>query len=145
MTSFGETIGLFYRNYVNFEGRASRSEFWWPFLMQIIVYVALFVALAYVLGSNSNVETAEFTPAVMGLLMAIFLFGLVNFLPNISLQVRRFHDLDQTGWLVLVFTIANAVIGLTWFAQMIWYMVRGTYGPNKYGPDPVGYDADIFG
>jgi len=82
MTSFGEAVGLFYRNYVNFEGRASRSEHWWPFLMQFIVYIALFVALV-----------------------------------------------------VLVFTIANGIIGLTWFAQMIWYMVRGTNGPNKYGPD----------
>lgn len=145
MTSFGEAVGLFYRNYVNFEGRASRSEHWWPFLMQMIVYIALFVAFAFVLGSNSNVETAEFTPAAMGLLMAMGLFALINFLPNLSLQVRRFHDLDQTGWLVLVFTIANGIIGLTWFAHMIWYMVRGTNGPNKYGPDPLTNNADIFG
>jgi len=114
MTSFGEAVGLFYRNYVNFEGRASRSEHWWPFLMQFIVYIALFVALAFVIGGNLNEDTGEFTPAAMGLLMAVF-------------------------------TIANGIIGLTWFAQMIWYMVRGTNGPNKYGPDPLMNNADIFG
>lgn len=145
MTSFGEAVGLFYRNYVNFEGRASRSEHWWPFLMQFIVYLALFVAFVFVVGGDLSEDTGEFTPAAMGLLMAMGLFALINFLPNLSLQVRRFHDLDQTGWLVLVFTIANGIIGLTWFAQMIWYMVRGTNGPNKYGPDPLMNNADIFG
>jgi uncharacterized membrane protein YhaH (DUF805 family) len=145
MTGFGEAVGLFYRNYVNFEARASRSEFWWVFLMQIIVWVTLFIALAYVIGSAPNDGEGEYTPAAMGLFSAMGLFALINFLPNIALQVRRFHDLDQTGWLVLVFTLANAFILFTWFAQMIWYMVRGTDGPNKYGPDPLTNNADIFG
>jgi len=85
MTSFGEAVGLFYRNYVNFEGRASRSEFWWPFLMQLLVYVALFVAFLVSFASGDTAGTGEINPAASGLIVALGLFALVNFLPNISL------------------------------------------------------------
>lgn len=145
MTSFGEAISLFYRNYVNFEGRSSRSEYWWPFLMQAIVYVALFVAFILLVGFEAYEDSGGGEAAALGLLLAGGLFAFVNFLPGIAVKVRRFHDLDQTGWLVLVFAIANALITVTVIAQMIWYSMPGTSGPNKYGPDPLQNNADIFG
>lgn len=145
MTSFGEAISLFYRNYVNFEGRASRSEYWWPFLMQVIVYTALIVAFILVVGFDVDERSSGADSAVLALMLAGGLFALVNFLPGIAVKVRRFHDLDQTGWLILVFAIANAIISITWVAQMIWYAMPGTAGPNQYGPDPFHDTAEIFG
>lgn len=145
MKSFGEAISLFYRNYVNFEGRSSRSEYWWPFLMQAIVYTALLAAFILLVGFESYQDSEESEDAALGLLLAAGLFAVVNFLPSIAVKVRRFHDLDQTGWLVLVFAVANAVISVTWIAQMIWYAMPGTSGPNQYGPDPFQDNADIFG
>lgn len=148
MISFGEAISLFYRNYVNFEGRASRAEYWWPFLLQAIVYLALFIAFAASVGASevsSDGGSDDMDGAALGIMLAGFLFALVNFLPGIAVKVRRFHDLDQTGWLVLVFWGANLFIPLVEFARMIWFAFPGTDGPNQYGPDPYGYDADIFG
>ncbi|MEP3655501.1 MAG: DUF805 domain-containing protein [Litorimonas sp.] len=145
MIGFGEAIGLFYKNYVNFEGRASRAEYWWPTLMQIIVYVALFIAFALVVGFDEYEASGGNEAAALALMGAGFLFALVNLLPGIAVKVRRFHDLDQTGWLVLVFWGANIFIPLVEFARMIWFAFPGTDGPNQYGPDPYGYDADIFG
>jgi uncharacterized membrane protein YhaH (DUF805 family) len=145
MTSFGEAISLFYRNYVNFEGRSSRAEYWWPFLMQAIVYTTLFIAFILLVGFEAYEESGGGESAALALLLAGGLFALVNFLPGIAVKVRRFHDLDQTGWLVLVFAIANAIISVTWIAQMIWYAMPGTNGPNQYGPDPYHDNADIFG
>ena len=68
--------------------------------------------------------------------------------PGIALSVRRFHDLGQTGWLVLVFAILGAIplIGLlASLAQIIWFAMPGNTGPNKYGPDPKGApDVGVF-
>lgn len=113
--------------------------------MQAIVYSALFAAFILLVGFETYEESGGGEGAALGLLLAAGLFALVNFLPGIAVKVRRFHDLDQTGWLVLVFAIANAVISVTWIAQMIWYAMPGTAGPNQYGPDPFQNNADIFG
>ena len=64
------------------------------------------------------------------------------------LRIRRFHDLGQSGWLVLAFIVLGVlpVIGiLADIVNFVWYMFRGTVGPNQYGKDPLGQDADIFG
>ena len=144
MIGFGEAIALFYKNYVNFEGRSSRAEYWWTVLYQFIVYAALAVAFFALVGLE-GFESTDSDLAFAGILISAGLFWLVNFLPGISIQVRRFHDLDQTGWLVLVFFLVNAVLTVSVFAQLIWFAVRGTEGANKYGPDPYWNEADLFG
>ena len=103
MIGFGESIGLFYKNYVNFEGRATRAEYWWPTLMQAIIYTLLLIAfIAFV--SMKNIESDdEFGTGALIILGIGALFYLVNILPSITVKARRFHDLGQTGWLVLVF------------------------------------------
>jgi len=143
MMGFGEAVASFYKNYFNFDGRASRAEYWWPTLLRTLVYVALI--FAFVLSVGSNTSSDDFNGVQTGIFTAGILFLLANIIPKLSVSARRFHDLDQTGWLVLVFIIANNIIGLTWFAQMIWFAMLGTKGHNQYGPDPYGSNADVFG
>jgi len=145
MVGFGEAIARFYKGYVNFEGRASRSEYWWPFLMQLIVYVCLVVAFVSIIISDYAENSNAFDGSgLISVFIAWLVFSLINFLPSLAVSARRFHDLDQTGWLVLVFVLMNAFIGVTLFAQLIWFALRGTEGPNQYGPDPLGHDMDVF-
>lgn len=63
--SFGEAIKLYFKNYVNFTGRSTASEYWWSFLFQVLVcmipIVGQFVALALII-------------------------------PSLSISVRRLHD-----------------------------------------------------
>lgn len=144
MISFGSAIGLFYKNYVNFKGRATRAEYWWPTLMQTVVYIVLIVAFFTAFESDKmettdGVETGSFIVFIIGLI-----FYLVNFLPGLTVKVRRFHDLNQTGWLVLVFWAANFVVPLVEFARMIWFAFPGMAWSNQYGPDPHTNNADIF-
>ena len=145
MIGFGEAISRFYTNYVNFGGRATRAEYWWSFLFQILVYSGLVIVLIAMAGGDVYANTEDLSATAWAVVFAGLLFALINFLPGLSVQVRRFHDLDQTGWLVLVFAIAGLIIPGSGLAQLIWFAFRGTDGPNRYGPDPFTHNADIFG
>jgi len=145
MVSFGDAVSRYYKNYFNFEGRASRAEYWWPVLMQLIVYFGLTVAFILLVGPQADAGESGSSGGAVSILIAGILFLFFNFIPSLSVAARRFHDLDQTGWLVLVFFIVNFFVFFAGIAQAIWFAFPGTDGPNKYGPDPYGYDADIFG
>ena len=66
---------------------------------------------------------------VTGIGMLAILFGLSVLIPGIAVSVRV-HDLDKSGWLLLVsfIPIVGAIIILVWMAQ------AGTSGPNRFGP-----------
>ena len=113
---FGQAISAGFSNYVNFSGRACRSEFWFWFLFIIIAdIVAIIIDLA------------------LGIQLVSSLFGLVTIIPNIAIAIRRLHDLDRTGWWYLLVFIP--LIG--WIILLIWYVTKGTDGPNRFGPDPL--------
>jgi uncharacterized membrane protein YhaH (DUF805 family) len=114
---FVDAIKSGFSNYVNFSGRASRSEYWFWILFYIIVLVVASV-LDGVLGT--------------GLFAPIASLGL--FLPGLAVSVRRLHDLDKSGWFILI-----GLIPLVGFIILIvWYCTKGTPGPNRFGPDPLG-------
>ena len=80
-------IKLFFVNYFNFSGRASRAEFWW-------VYLALTII--------------GFVP-----LVGIFI-QLVTFIGLISLTSRRLQDVGFSGWYQLVpYSILSLLIGMS--------------------------------
>lgn len=164
MLNFGEAVRRFYGNYVNADGRAQRSAYWWVQLYQIIIYAVLItvvfmadgggqlaVIIREILNGNSDPElTQDFSLGRSGVfaIFLMFCFLLANVVPNIMLSIRRFHDLNQTGWLVLLFFVVGQIpiLGtLTGLANLIWFIMPGTDGPNKYGTDPLGMNTDIFG
>jgi len=59
--------------------------------------------------------------------------SLATFLPSLAVGIRRLHDRDQTGWWILLGLIP--VIG--WIILIVWFCMRGTVGPNRFGPDPL--------
>ena len=162
MLDFGEAVRRFYGNYTNAEGRAQRSAYWWVQLYQAIIITVLAIVLLMADGGLELIETFveiqdvdELSAQWAGLgasgkfaVYVIGIFSLVNFLPGVMIAIRRFHDLGQTGWLVLAFLIIGMlpIIGtVSGFVNFIWFAYPGTQGPNQYGPDPLGHDSDIFG
>lgn len=140
-----EAIQLFFKNYTNFQGRSRRAEYWWMVLTFAIVFGVL-GALLFTLGGLG--DNGELNP--IGFLLAGItgLAYLAIIIPNFALMVRRFHDLNQTGWLVLVFVLLGfiPVVGvLASIGQLIWFAMPGTTGTNKYGADPKGgHDVGVF-
>lgn len=84
------------QNYVNFAGRARRAEYWYFVLFYVIFYL-----VAYVLDITIN--------GLAGPHWISSLFGLAMFLPSITVQVRRLHDIGKSGKNVLWFIIAEVV------------------------------------
>src|SRR5438105_1672321 len=86
--SFSESVRTCLRKYADFNGRASRPEYWWFFLFS---FVTFFV--------SDMVAVAAKAPA-LAVLPFLFLFGL--FLPLLSAAVRRLHDTRRSGWYYLM-------------------------------------------
>ncbi len=113
---FSQAITSGFSNYVKFSGRACRSEYW---------YWILFVVLAEIV--TSIIDYA------IGTQITTSLFGLATFLPTLAVAVRRLHDIDRSGWWIIVSLIP--LIG--WIILIIWYCTKGTEGPNRFGSEPL--------
>jgi uncharacterized membrane protein YhaH (DUF805 family) len=84
--SFGEAIQSVFRNYAEFTGRATRPEFWWWALFNLLVVGALNLFNVIRIGDN----------AYLGSLLA-GLWGIAVLLPNLAVAVRRLRDAGY-GW-----------------------------------------------
>jgi uncharacterized membrane protein YhaH (DUF805 family) len=120
---FVEAIKRGLSNYVNFSGRSPRWEFWYWVLFVIIASIVASVIDTVLLGVD--VAEGDFSPVQT-------ITGLALFIPGIAIGVRRLHDIDRTGWWYL---LALTLIGL--ILLLIWACIRGTPGPNRFGPDPL--------
>ena len=106
-----------FRNYANFDGRASRSEYWWFYGFFVALLLAIFVA------------SVAWMPALFSL-WGVYIAAML--LPLLAVTVRRLHDVDRPGdWAVLAL-IPFAGVRLTRMLAQ-----PGTPGPNRYGPDPL--------
>ena len=94
MVSFPQAINLGFKNYFKFNGRATRAENWWWVLFTVLAGIVLAVldTLTGTMGMFGD----------SGLLGGLFELGVI--VPSLALGVRRLHDINRTGWwLLLVF------------------------------------------
>ena len=105
--TFLKSIETCFTKYVNFNGRASRSEYWW---------FILFVTVCWIVGF-----------ALGPVIEAVIIFGLL--LPSIAVCARRLHDIGKSGWLQLIQLIP--IIGV--IILIIWCATEGTKKNNEYG------------
>lgn len=117
--TFIEAIRSGFRNYATFSGRAARSEYW---------FWTLFALLANLAGGI--VDAAIFFHSDIGLFGPLISLALL--LPGIAVAVRRMHDLDHTGWWVLI-----VLTGIGAFILLVWFCFKGTTGANRFGSDPL--------
>ena len=125
--TFGEAISRFYANYSNFNGRASRSEYWFVTLYSLIVQLPL----QYLATSNGTVDpiTGISQPNLMYLGIAL-IFSLINLVPSIALAVRRMHDTNKRGT-YLFFALIPCVGAIM---LLIAVVTAGDRNENRFGP-----------
>jgi len=126
---FVEAVKSAFSRIFDFKGRSSRSEYWWFYLFTVIV--------AFVLGILMGAGGDSIVGMLGMLLYGLFILAIL--IPSLSLSFRRMHDKDMSAWLLLVGLVP--IIGLI---LIYWFVTRGTVGPNKYGPDPLGGEAEVF-
>jgi uncharacterized membrane protein YhaH (DUF805 family) len=107
--TFTESISTCFNKYANFEGTASRSEYWWFWL---------FLVLASVAASMIND-------------VVYYLFALATLLPQLAVGVRRLHDTDRSGWWLLVGLVP--LVG--WIILIVFLAQEGK--SNRYGVSAV--------
>jgi uncharacterized membrane protein YhaH (DUF805 family) len=115
--TFSEAVKSGFDHYTTFSGRASRPAYWWWFLFSILVGIA-----------------ANIIDAIIGSFGVISgLASLALLLPGLSVSIRRFHDINRSGWWILIFLVP--IVGfILW---LVWFTREGDQGENQYGPPPV--------
>jgi uncharacterized membrane protein YhaH (DUF805 family) len=93
-----------------------------------------------VLGIFFGVSAESDATLPTGTLLLLGLLGLAILTPSIAVQVRRFHDQDKTGWLVLLGLIPY----LGGLIVLVFMCLPGTSGPNRFGADPKEDVGDVF-
>jgi uncharacterized membrane protein YhaH (DUF805 family) len=109
-----EAVRSVLSKYATFEGRAARSEFWWWFLAIIIasIVAGLIDGLLF-----PNMQLLS------------LLLGLAIIVPNLAVGARRLHDIDRTGWWLLIGLLP--IIGTL---VLLWFFIqKGTDGTNRFG------------
>lgn len=122
------------KRYADFSGRSRRKEYWMFFLFVFIVYVVLALV-----GGGLGAATGGEAGGGIGMILLV-IFVLAIFIPSLAVQVRRFHDQDKSGWFVLLGLIPF-VGGLI---VLVFMLMEGTKGPNRFGPDPKGENPEVF-
>lgn len=120
-----------YRRYFDFAGRSRRKEYWMFAFLGLLVWVVWFVGANAVMATSLNgAESVSGTAMLVTGLVG--LWGLVSFIPAIAVAVRRLHDGNRSGWWLLI-GLVPFVGGLV---LLYFYLIEGTRGPNRFGPDP---------
>ncbi|MCP5399605.1 MAG: DUF805 domain-containing protein [Sphingobium sp.] len=133
------------RRYATFGGRSRRKEYWMYALFLMLCMIGLRI-IEDMFGFETMGEYAYRNGLELGVWekveggRLVGLFALATLIPSIAVAVRRLHDTDRSGWWMLLAFIP--LIGTLWL--LILMVLRGTRGPNRFGPDPVGIEPDGY-
>ena len=141
-----------------FAGRINRGKYWLAVLVYLAVWTT-FIALCLIWLGGANLDNLL---SVAGTALLLWLIGFILFIvltwSGLAVGIKRLHDRDKSGWWILLFWLGPSILGgwqttgsnmgggvvLSLVAGVIaiWGFVelgclRGTPGPNRYGPDPL--------
>lgn len=117
---FKTAIKLFFNNYANFDGRSTRSEYWWAYLFTWLVgFVTGFVPFSAQLGDGISISYLSLAASVVFLI------------PSLAVCVRRLHDTGKS-WTYVFIQLIPLVGSILFLIQLC----KDSDGDNKWGPRP---------
>jgi len=111
LTTYQQAILTCFKKFADFKGRARRSEFWYFELFCVLI------SLIFSIFINEDVATIAM---------------LITLIPNIAVSVRRLHDINRSGWWMLIALIP--IIGI--LLLLFWATQEGSSASNQYGEPP---------
>lgn len=105
--AFVDAVKRAFAKYATFTGRASRSEYWWFFLFNVIVSVVLTIVFAPLSG----------------------LYSLATLIPGVAIGVRRLHDIGRSGWWLLIGLVP--LVGVV--VLIVFFVMASEPRQNQYG------------
>lgn len=104
--------------------------------------LVILVAAALVAGALATGTTSDEAGPISGVPLILFiLFCAGIIIPSIAVQVRRLHDQNMRGWWVLLGLIPY----VGGFIMLVFMLIPGTAGPNRFGPDPKQPEGKALG
>jgi uncharacterized membrane protein YhaH (DUF805 family) len=100
----------FWHNLFNFSGVSSRSDYWWPVIINYIIGGILITIVQAALGHPIQ---DIYSWSDLGISTISKLIAFIVWLGTLSLQFRRLHDTDRSGWWVLLPILP--IIGTIWY------------------------------
>lgn len=128
-----EAYKRMWREYFMLQGRANRAEYWLAYLMNCVILLlisGLILVIGLLVFKDFLVEKNELMLILLGLDgVLVVLYCIATVIPYITMTVRRLHDINASGWFILLIFIPY--IGD--FTLLILNLIRGTQGENRYG------------
>jgi uncharacterized membrane protein YhaH (DUF805 family) len=137
----------------SFHGRLNRKPYWMTAIAVTVLVIVLILLVLAMVGEHK-----------LGAAIAVVVLLVLLYIPliwvGLAVGAKRLHDRDKSAWWLLLFyaapsalsAVANRpespgiILHLASFAITVWAIVelgclRGTAGPNRYGPDPLAPPA----
>jgi len=119
---FIESTKNYFLKWDDFSTRISRSEFWWGNLGVTITYIIVNFALVFL-----SDLVGFFSVVVLSVPFQIFVL-----IASTALAVRRLHDINKSGWWLLIYLTIVGILLLFY-----WACSKGDADENVFGPDPL--------
>jgi len=104
--SFFQAVGICFKKYVTFKGRATRSEFWYWSLFSWLLSLAALAIDSSLSGGAGHMDGKQLFSTLV---------ALATVLPGLAVSIRRLHDVRHSGWWFLIaFTGIGLILLLYW-------------------------------
>lgn len=124
-------------NPLSLNGRFGRLSYiaWYGFLNLITFFAVITLSLALgIFNLSTQSLDSHFIDTLMGLGgLGFLIISVLYFYFNLVIQVRRFHDMNRSGWFILLFIVPLVNI----FVFFYLLLGSGTQGTNHYGPQRI--------
>ena len=127
--NFANSVEICMNKYIDITGRAPRAEYWYFYLFNVLAQIFATI-LDSILHDQHPITLHGINLGEIGNMGILFYLALL--LPNITVQVRRLHDRNWSGWYAILLAIPLGVVVL-----IVLNCLPGTSGPNRFGA-PVG-------
>lgn len=111
-------LKMYFENFADFNGKSKRAEFWWPALFNIIVSLVIS-------GLSVLFARIGFLVTLVGIIS--FIWALINLVPGISATIRRLHDVNKSGWFILI-----AFIPILGVIALLIFLAQDSVKDSKY-------------